>query len=480
MFRLCCGKYSTAVVELVAEKIRNVPAPSAPFAIQDNDNTAPLTYRLFGRPLTKTKKEGKDQEEAKENVTTKKNQKAKKSRRWRCRKNRCRVSPAPQEEETPEKEREPVKDEGIPQALSVKKEEVAVTTEKKLRSEHIKCLGFPNPAQICYINSSLQSLLTLEDFVTAISHQEQVWSLIPEAAVLRTFNNISEHHFSGDAQEKLRLLAAFKRAVALWAPEFGDHQQKVSEQIQWCVVSSDSFSFKLCTTVLCVCVYLQDAHEFLTAVLDQIRYWGPQLQVLTAGMGRAYSCPVEDHLMFKMRNTRTCKSCGAGSTREEDFTNLSLDLPAGGGTVEKMLDNYLMETELEYRCECGATKSGQCSSFATLPRVLVLHLKRFRYTPTFQLEKIHDPVDLQRELVVSSGQDGACYSLVSTINHIGTTARSGHYICDGVDPDVGPVDLTDRWFTYNDTVVTQTSGVNVCNQRQRSSYILFYRRHPED
>ncbi|GLD71085.1 ubiquitin carboxyl-terminal hydrolase 37-like protein, partial [Lates japonicus] len=51
MFRLCCGKYSTAVVELVAEKIRNVPAPSAPFAIQDNDSTAPLRYRLFGRPL---------------------------------------------------------------------------------------------------------------------------------------------------------------------------------------------------------------------------------------------------------------------------------------------------------------------------------------------------------------------------------------------------------------------------------------------
>ncbi|GLD72881.1 ubiquitin carboxyl-terminal hydrolase 37-like isoform X3, partial [Lates japonicus] len=199
---------------------------------------------------------------------------------------------------------------------------------------------------------------------------------------------------------------AFKRAVALWAPEFGDHQQK-------------------------------DAHEFLTAVLDQIRYWGPQLQVLTAGMG----------------------------------------IPRNIQRDHEVMDMYVMqETELEYRCECGATKSGQCSSFATLPRVLVLHLKRFRYTPTFQLEKIHDPVDLQRELVVSSGQDGACYSLVSTINHIGATARSGHYICDGVDPDVGPVDLTDRWFTYNDTVVTQTSSVNVCNQRQRSSYVLFYRR----
>lgn len=25
----------------------------------------------------------------------------------------------------------------------------------------------------------------------------------------------------------------------------------------------------------------------------------------------------------------------------------------------------------------------------------------------------------------------------------------GHYICAGTDPDVGQVDLTDCWFTYN-------------------------------
>ncbi len=53
---------------------------------------------------------------------------------------------------------------------------------------------------------------------------------------------------------------------------------------------------------------------------------------------------------------------------------------------------------------------------------------------------------------------------------------SGHYVCDGVDPDVGQEDPTDRWFTYNDAVVTETSGDAVCNKRQRESYILFYKR----
>ncbi len=54
--------------------------------------------------------------------------------------------------------------------------------------------------------------------------------------------------------------------------------------------------------------------------------------------------------------------------------------------------------------------------------------------------------------------------------------RLGHYICDGVDPDVGQEDPTDRWFTYNDAEVTETSGASVCDQREKNAYILFYKR----
>ncbi|XP_039640689.1 ubiquitin carboxyl-terminal hydrolase 37-like [Perca fluviatilis] len=70
-----------------------------------------------------------------------------------------------------------------------------------------------------------------------------------------------------------------------------------------------------------------------------------------------------------------------------------------------MLQDYQREKELEYNCECGATMSGQRSSFLTLPKVLVLHLKRFKFTPSFQLKKVLDPIVLLRELVVSSDQD---------------------------------------------------------------------------
>lgn len=53
---------------------------------------------------------------------------------------------------------------------------------------------------------------------------------------------------------------------------------------------------------------------------------------------------------------------------------------------------------------------------------------------------------------------------------------SGHYICDSVHPckDVG--ESPDRWLTFNDSQVFETSGSRICKERQRSAYILFYKK----
>ena len=52
----------------------------------------------------------------------------------------------------------------------------------------------------------------------------------------------------------------------------------------------------------------------------------------------------------------------------------------------------------------------------------------------------------------------------------------GHYICDCHYADGDPDDPTDRWLSYNDHIVTETTGELVCERRQRSSYMLFYER----
>ncbi|GLD63191.1 ubiquitin carboxyl-terminal hydrolase 37-like isoform X1 [Lates japonicus] len=71
---------------------------------------------------------------------------------------------------------------------------------------------------------------------------------------------------------------------------------------------------------------------------------------------------------------------------------------------------------------------------------------------------------ISRKTPMSSGQ----LSLID--KDIGAHC-AGHHICDEWTPTWGPVDLTDRWFTYNDTVVIKQAGVNV-QPAKRSSYIF--------
>ncbi|XP_067429161.1 ubiquitin carboxyl-terminal hydrolase 46-like [Thunnus thynnus] len=454
-------------------------ATSAEAGKQTKIKKVPWRNRLFGHP---EKKETKEVEEGKESTCEPK-PKATKTPWWRrlltCCKRKHRVAPAAtSDEEKEKKEEKKIRsspagnchlDEVV--AFSVAVEEFLQSTELPdlnpltvqllqdqfsstkgsqvgvgdgVRGSTINHFGFPNLGQSCYINSSLQSLLTLEDFVSDVSRQDLVWSSLPEARLMRTFMAIRDARVSTSAQSKVRLLRSFKEAVSAQAPEFRDHQQK-------------------------------DAHEFLTSVLDQMRSLSPSLQETAANMGTRYTCPVEDHLVFKMENTRTCSRCGAQSRRQEEFTNLSLDL-VPGGSVEKMLEEYQKETALDYKCECGGSESSQKPAFETLPSVLILHIKRFRFTPSWQLVKVRDPVMLNRELVVSSKQGGSCYSLVSTVSHLGASGDKGHYICDSVHPDERPDTTTDRWLTFNDAAVSETTGVSVCRERQKSAYILFYKR----
>ncbi|KAM4742723.1 ubiquitin carboxyl-terminal hydrolase 37-like [Anableps anableps] len=282
---------------------------------------------------------------------------------------------------------------------------------------------------ICYMNASLQSLLTLKEFVEDIKSQEDVLVLCSEAQLMRCFLNIVRCRSSPDSRLKLEVVMRFKRVLSIQAPEFGQDGMK-------------------------------DAHEFLTAVLNQIRKLLLPLTETAITMGRNYCCPVQRHLQFKMQNMRTCKGCGVQSIKEEDFIMLSLDLIAGG-SVQDMVNMHQMERELEFRCECGGNTSSLASKFLTLPNYLILHLKRFMFTENLVMVKLEDPIILCREMTVAAHQCGQRYSLVSVISHIGSSARRGHYVNDGLHPDHPLEDGTDRWLHFNDIFVLETSGAMV-------------------
>ncbi|XP_069369236.1 uncharacterized protein [Paralichthys olivaceus] len=319
--------------------------------------------------------------------------------------------------------------------------------KETLCKKDISCLGFPNLRQTCYMNSSLQVLMNLFDFVQDVHNQEKVWTSYPYSKLMRQFMELKLCHRNKNAKKR-RVLASFKDTVAEEYSEFKDNYQK-------------------------------DASEFLSCVLNMMRSQSIDLQAIADSKGMSYTCPVDAHVAFEMLSTRTCTKCHIQCMTSSDHLQLSLNL-VPGGTVSDCLQQYLKGGQFECSCDCGGTESTECSSFLTLPNVLIIHLMRATFTRELGENRLERPVVLSRELELdgqSSCTKQTRYSLVSIISHFGSTVNDGHYICESTHRDL--CDVTDCWLTYNDQNVTKTTGTSVCEMRQEDAYMLFYEKKSE-
>nr|XP_023670817.1 ubiquitin carboxyl-terminal hydrolase 37-like [Paramormyrops kingsleyae] len=87
-----------------------------------------------------------------------------------------------------------------------------------------------------------------------------------------------------------------------------------------------------------------------------------------------------------------------GSSRRQKMALLKNLLPEVACHFDEDEQN---DAEVELTCAtCGGSQAVLSWSFLTLPRVLVLHFKRFSYTPKYELKKVRDPVLLCREITL--------------------------------------------------------------------------------
>ncbi|XP_035991279.1 ubiquitin carboxyl-terminal hydrolase 37 isoform X2 [Fundulus heteroclitus] len=89
--------------------------------------------------------------------------------------------------------------------------------------------GFPNIGNTCYMNSTLQSLLSLEDFFMTINCMEPVWNSLPGAQLLCKLAEIADSHTSIESKVKISLLKSFKKVVSDLATEVSNGLQSVSQ-----------------------------------------------------------------------------------------------------------------------------------------------------------------------------------------------------------------------------------------------------------
>ncbi|XP_028979494.2 ubiquitin carboxyl-terminal hydrolase 37-like isoform X4 [Esox lucius] len=361
--------------------------------------------------------------------------------------------------------------------------------------DNTKLLGLPNIGNTCFMNSALQCLLELPAFCRVILRQQDIWSSYPSSKLLRCFAELqtarlSEGPSKSRTREKKKILKTVKSCLSIGHQDYQDNDE-------------------------------QDAHEFLVHLLCQLKEEGMALKESP----EPYICPVKQ-LEFTLNTTRTCTSCGTVVFGQEKYNHLSLSLSAH---LRHSLEHYFMPSPLECKCwDCSGSMASVSTHFLTLPRVLMLHVKRF-CADDWEPKKVEDPMFIPEELTLqglcgetvqpgdstidsqrvrslgnnsvvntppncpsSSASNGSdqqakaadrekrqqtatvryqpepVYRLSSVISHLGDSLYTGHYITDLLDSHGS------GWLCMDDARVRRTDVATVLRTRAHTAYILLY------
>ncbi|XP_076695328.2 ubiquitin carboxyl-terminal hydrolase 29 [Callospermophilus lateralis] len=256
--------------------------------------------------------------------------------------------------------------------------------------------GLPNLGNTCYMNAVLQALLAIPSFAQGLLLQGVSWGTAPSGALLTPLSWLLVLKDVCKVETKQELLLSIKSAISAAAEAFQGSQQN-------------------------------DAHEFLGQCLQQLKgefedlkaSWsaggeaggeagGDPAPELCAGSPatQASHCPVSANFEFEMQISITCQVCGWVVLKTEPSNHLSLDLYRGTEppplSVQTALDLFFAAEELQYRCErCQHRRSVLRCWFGRLPRVLIVHLKRYSFDDAWLLVKNDQRVHVSPSLVLS-------------------------------------------------------------------------------
>ena len=257
----------------------------------------------------------------------------------------------------------------------------------------------------------------------------------------------------------------------------------------------------------------QDAHEFyglvLNAVITNVEANAQRLKELepprnddalaqsmkaavtsaahAMGIGSGARSPGTGwvHEIFEgvLTSETKCLTCETASQRDETFLDLSIDLDEHS-SVTSCLRKFSAEEMLcernKFHCDnCGGLQEAEKRmKIKRLPKVLALHLKRFKYTEDMtRLQKLFHRVVYPYHLRMFNTTDDAedpdrLYELYAVVVHIGGNAYHGHYVSVIKTQDRG-------WLLFDDEMVEPVDKHYVRNffgdkPGMACAYVLFY------
>eukprot|EP00057_Strongylocentrotus_purpuratus_P022124 XP_011676598.1 PREDICTED: ubiquitin carboxyl-terminal hydrolase 37 isoform X1 [Strongylocentrotus purpuratus] len=245
-----------------------------------------------------------------------------------------------------------------------------------LESSQKSLQGFSNLGNTCYMNAILQSLLGLQCFIQDLQYLPLIKAL-PKSSLYKVLAGLmyAKQNNKGSTDIEHRLQSV-KAAISATATRFSGFMQ-------------------------------HDAHEFLCQCLDQLKEdvekvnnpkpdkevpskevqeaVSPPSQVVPSNQSEdkaKFACAVSQNFELEVEHSILCQECGEEVSKKETFNDLSLDLPRTNEafSLQTALDSFCASEKLDYACaKCDCKEATVCHKFTKLPRVLILHLKRYTY-----------------------------------------------------------------------------------------------------
>ncbi len=260
----------------------------------------------------------------------------------------------------------------------------------------------------------------------------------------------------------------------------------------------------------------QDAHEFLNWVLNQAVESvdaNTKKVVIERGVHEAEGQPNGDifrtasapvtfpaqlhslendhtpqrfiHDLFEgtLTSETRCLTCENISQRDEAFLDLSVDLDQHSSVtacLRRFSEEEMLCERNKFHCDnCGGLQEAEKRmKIKRLPKILALHLKRFKYTEDLQrLQKLFHKVVYPYHLRLFNTTDDAedpdkLYELYAVVVHIGGGPYHGHYVAIIKTQDRG-------WLLFDDEMVEPVDKSYVRNffgdrPGLACAYVLFY------
>ncbi|KAH8732932.1 hypothetical protein GQ44DRAFT_766008 [Phaeosphaeriaceae sp. PMI808] len=249
----------------------------------------------------------------------------------------------------------------------------------------------------------------------------------------------------------------------------------------------------------------QDAHEFLNLLLNEVVENVEQFSksrltevgnadqtnegAISVAVSQINSGWVHELFEGTLTSETRCLTCENTSQRDEAFLDLSVDLEQHSSVtscLRKFSEEEMLCERNKFHCDnCGGLQEAEKRmKIKRLPKILALHLKRFKYTEDLQrLQKLFHRVVYPFYLRLFNTTDDAedpdrLYELYAVVVHIGGGPYHGHYVSIIKTQDRG-------WLLFDDEMVEPVDKAYVRNffggeNVLACAYVLFYQETTEE